>query len=71
MALGASRRAVLWLVLRDSLMLMGIGIAGGLALAVLMAMAIAGDRLPLEPVRSRGSPVLWRSASTLPRGPLM
>ena len=41
-ALGAAPRDVLWMVLRDSLVLTDFGIAIGLGLAVLVAMAVAG-----------------------------
>ena len=53
MALGASRRAVLWLMLRDSLVLTGVGVALGLGLAALVALAVAGivyRSSPFDPV---------------------
>ncbi|MCG6921045.1 MAG: ABC transporter permease [Acidobacteria bacterium] len=42
MALGASRRDVLWLMVRDSLVLTGAGVVIGLGLAALVATAVAG-----------------------------
>ncbi len=51
-ALGASPRDVLWMVLRDSLVLTGFGVAIGLGLAVLVAMAVAGmvyQQSPYDP----------------------
>lgn len=53
MALGASRRAVLWLMLRDSLVLTGVGVALGLGLAALVARGVAGivyRSSPYDPV---------------------
>lgn len=42
MALGASRRGVLWLMVRDSLILTALGVVVGLGLAALAATAVAG-----------------------------
>jgi ABC-type antimicrobial peptide transport system permease subunit len=53
MALGASRRGVLWLMVRDSLILTGVGIVVGLGLAALIAAAVAGlvfRASPFDPV---------------------
>ena len=53
MALGASRQGVLWLMVRDSLILTGVGVAVGLGLAALVAAAVAGlvfRSSPFDPV---------------------
>jgi ABC-type antimicrobial peptide transport system permease subunit len=61
MALGASRRDVLWLMVRDSLVLTGVGVIIGLGLAALVATAVAGlvfRASPFDPVVFGGAVAL-------------
>ena len=61
MALGASHRGVLWLMVRDSLILTGVGVVIGLGLAALVATAVAGlvfRASPFDPVVFAGAVVL-------------
>jgi len=61
MALGASGRGVLWLVVRDSLILTGVGVVIGLGLAALVATAVAGlvfRSSPFDPVVFAGAVAL-------------
>jgi predicted permease len=61
MALGASRRDVLWLMVRDSLILTGVGVVIGLGLAALVATAVAGlvfRASPFDPVVFAGAVAL-------------
>jgi predicted permease len=49
MALGASRNEILWLILRQTLILCGIGIAGGLLLSLMSAQAVRSLLFGLSP----------------------
>ena len=49
LALGATRGSVLWLVLRQSIALAGVGIAAGLLLSVLMARSVSSLLFGLSP----------------------
>ena len=65
-ALGAAPRDVLWMVLRDSLVLTGFGVVLGLALAALVAMAVAGmvyQQSPYDPAVFAGAVVLLSLAA--------
>jgi len=61
MALGASPRGVLWLMVRDALILTGVGVVVGLGLAALVATAVAGIVFRSSPF----DPVVFAGAVTL------
>lgn len=65
-ALGAAPRDVLWMVVRDSLVLTGLGVVLGLALAGLVAMAVTGmvyQQSPYDPSVFGGAVVLLSLAA--------
>ena len=66
MALGAAPREVLWMVLRDALVLTAAGVVLGLALAALVALAVAGliyQASPFDPAVFAGAVALLAAAT--------
>jgi predicted permease len=61
MALGSSARSVLWLVLKEALMLLALGIAGGMAAGMIAARLIANQLFGLsssDPITMLGAAVI-------------